>query len=150
MLRTERCLLLGREGCRIAPFGCHPALQLSRRRIPAPPKALIPREPLQQLLEEFPSSSNAPGGVLPPAQPNSAGAWLLPIPCGLGRMGREGRAATAAGSIWPSCPDLARGLAVLWESLARVSLSRSTAAHQRSHAAANAASKHSSTKLLSC
>lgn len=118
----------------VCTFGCHPALDLVRLRTPAPSRALISREPSQQLLEELPSSSNAPGSVLPPSRAswipnqhsNPAGAWLLPIPDGLGRMGREGRAATAAGSIWPSWPSLALGLAVCWESLARVSLFRSS------------------------
>ena len=40
-------------------------------------------------------------------------------------MGERGRAATAAGSIWPSWTKLALKLAVLWKSLARVSLFRS-------------------------
>lgn len=39
--------------------------------------------------------------------------------------GVRGRAATAAGSIWPSWTELALKLAVLWKSLARVSLFRS-------------------------
>lgn len=132
--------------------------KLVRLRIPAPSKALISREPPQQLLEEFPSSSNAPGSVLPPSTafwiPKLAhqSCWSL-APSHSVRVGKNGERGKGCHCCWFHMAQLAQagsGFGCLMGIPCQSFPFQRHSVHQHSHAAANVVSKQSSTKLLSC
>lgn len=139
-------------------MGCHPGLELVRLRIPAPSKALISREPLQQLLEEFTSSSNAPGSIFPPSTafwiPKLAHqfCWSL-APSYSIRIEKDGERGAGLLCCWFHMAQLAQagsGVGCLMGIPCQSFPFQKHSVHQRSHTAASVVSRQSSTKLLSC